>query len=84
MCTLTAKPEQHISVVLSSVDVLPDRVTDDLDLYSLKAIEKYLDKRKGAQILKPKRDLKAENAELNKEAARLREELRSFTEGEGC
>ena len=53
MCTLTAKPEQHISVVLSSVDVLPDRVTDDLDLYSLKAIEKYLDKRKGKAILTP-------------------------------
>ncbi len=56
MCQLTAKTvhqQLNRSTGNISIDTLPDRVTDNLDLYSLKAIEKYLDKSKGKAILTP-------------------------------
>lgn len=70
---------------MSQTEKIPPSVKELLDCIPQRMIEEYLSERKGIFVLgKPKRDLKAENAELNKEAARLREELRSFTEGEGC
>jgi hypothetical protein len=35
------------TAMMPSIDELPQKVADDLDCYSMKAIEKYMDRRKG-------------------------------------
>ena len=70
---------------MSQTEKLPPSIKEILDGIPQRYIEEYLSERKGIFVLgKTKRDLKAENAGLDKEAAQLREELRNFTEGEGC